>query len=205
MSSMDDTTRDAVARARDAVSDLAYLVGSRGGSNDLALLGEVARIADRLTATEVELVTCVQDSGAAERVEGLQTEAWLRLSARHTYPDAVMRTQAADTLRSMPRTARAWQQGVIGWGEVRAIVCEARPLNRHQRADPDQRSDDPQHQAMPRRKIAAADKQASAQAGQHEQDDDDHAGRHAGSAHADAPGQRQDEADRGRQRAAKKA
>jgi hypothetical protein len=129
MSQMDDTTRDAVTRLREAAADVAFLVGTRGGGNDLALLEQVLPLIDRQMAAVVDATSNVMATSAAEKTDGLQTESWLRLVGRRTYGDAKMLTQACETLRHMPRTWAAWRDGVIGWGEVRLIVLEANSLN----------------------------------------------------------------------------
>jgi hypothetical protein len=131
MSQMDDTTRDAVTRLREAAADVAFLVGTRGGGNDLALLEHLLPMADTIMAAAVDATSNVMATSAAEKTDGLSTESWLRLVGRRTYGDAKMLTQVSQTLRHMPRTWAAWRDGVIGWGEVRLIVLEANSLNRH--------------------------------------------------------------------------
>jgi hypothetical protein len=134
MSPMDETTRDAVTRLREAASDVAFLVGTRGGGNDLALLEHLLPMADTIMAAAVDATSNVMATSAAEKTDGLSTESWLRLVGRRTYGDAKMLTQACETLRHMPRTWAAWRDGVIGWGEVRLIVLEANSLNHEQLA-----------------------------------------------------------------------
>jgi hypothetical protein len=83
---------------------------------------------DTAQAAVVELTSQVQQRGSAERSAGLPLEYLLALETRLTGADRRMVASAAETLRGVPHLARAFQDGRVGWAEVRAIVCEVRSL-----------------------------------------------------------------------------
>lgn len=131
---MDTESRRRLARLGDAVDAAVADRPDAGGSNDLGELLRLLAMVDRLTARATALAGRVLATGAAEKRGGMELEAMLRVSARRTHGDARTLAVAGEVLGSMSRTAEMFADGVIGWGEVRAIVHAARALNAEQRA-----------------------------------------------------------------------
>lgn len=131
---LDSESRRRLGRLEAAVDAAVADRPDAGGSNDLGELLELLTVVDRLTARATELAGRVLATGAAEKRAGMELEALLRVSARRTHGDARTLALAGEVLESMPRTAATFAGGVIGWGEVRAIVRAARDLNADDRA-----------------------------------------------------------------------
>jgi uncharacterized protein DUF222 len=80
------------------------------------------RTADGLFATAIELL----DRSQIEEASGLSEELLLQLQARRMGSEARMITNAASSLRAMPNLSSTFKQGVVSWGQVRAIVSACR-------------------------------------------------------------------------------
>ena len=93
----------------------------------------------KLDARIVALAGRVQRSGTIERIEGLTLDASLSLTHRLPSADRSMLLTAADVLADMPETARLFEAAELSWGQVRAVVAEARRLTAEQRAALDER------------------------------------------------------------------
>ncbi|HSK22778.1 MAG TPA: hypothetical protein VK906_06365, partial [Egicoccus sp.] len=52
----------------------------------------------------------------------------MALKTNATFGDRRFLTGAREVLRHMPNVRAAFDAGVLGWGQVRVIVSEARPL-----------------------------------------------------------------------------
>jgi hypothetical protein len=131
-----DDVRDAARQLRQAAARLVSLA-TKDGRVEGWRAGGVADhpvALDAAQAAAVELTSHVQVRGSSERSAGLPLEYLLALETRLTGPDRRMLASAAETLRTMPHLARAFQAGHVGWAEVRAIVCEVRSLPADARA-----------------------------------------------------------------------
>jgi hypothetical protein len=95
---------------------------------ELGALRTTLHALDTAQAAAVELTSHVQQRGSAERSAGLPLEYLLALETRLTGPDRRMLASTAETLRTMPHLTAAFQAGLVGWAEVRTIVCEVRTL-----------------------------------------------------------------------------
>ena len=93
----------------------------------------------RLDAEIVELTGVVARSGTIEALEGVPLDTALNLVHRLPSADRSMQLTAADVLGHMPATAALFRAAELSWGQVRAIVAEARRLTRDQRAALDAR------------------------------------------------------------------
>jgi hypothetical protein len=122
--------RAAVAAARAALVEVHRIAAARGVSagGELAGLAELVETLDRGHAAALALVDRIETAGLAERKAGLPLESWLGLKTRATFGDRRFLVGAREVLRHLPNVGRAFEQGVLGWGQVRAIVAEARPL-----------------------------------------------------------------------------
>jgi hypothetical protein len=116
-----------LARAAERLVDLATTHGRPEGG-ELGALRTTLHALDTAQAAAVELTSHVQQRGTAERSAGLPLEYLLALETRLTGPDRRMLASTAETLRTMPHLTAAFQAGLVGWAEVRAIVCEVRTL-----------------------------------------------------------------------------
>jgi hypothetical protein len=119
--------------AAERLVDLAAKDG-RAEGGELGALQTTLWALDAAQAAAVELTSHVQQRGSAERSAGLPLEYLLALETRLTGPDRRMLASAAETLRTMPHLTAAFQAGLVGWAEVRSIVCEARTLPVEDRA-----------------------------------------------------------------------
>jgi hypothetical protein len=125
-----EDVRDAakqLARAAERLVDLATTQGRVEGG-ELGALRTTLHALDTAQAAAVELTSHVQQRGSAERSAGLPLEYLLALETRLTGPDRRMLASTAETLRTMPHLTAAFQAGLVGWAEVRTIVCEVRTL-----------------------------------------------------------------------------
>lgn len=136
--------RDSVRRAaRDLARAAERLValaadGERAEGGELgALLATVAAL-DVGQAAATELAARAERAGSAERSAGLPVEGLLALSTRMPHPDRRMLLSAAGALRDLPHLRRAFQEGAVGWAEVRGVVCELRDLPADARARVDE-------------------------------------------------------------------
>src|SRR5438309_6654122 len=84
------------------------------------------RHADALNAIAAETIGA---RGGLESTTGLSSEIALMLEGRRTGSEARMLTQTATTLRAMPETARAFANGEVSYGQVRAIVLAVRHVD----------------------------------------------------------------------------
>jgi hypothetical protein len=125
-----EDVRDVARQLRDVAGRLVALATKDGRveGGELAALQTTLSALDTAQAAAVELTSHVQQRGSAERSAGLPLEHLLALETRLTGADRRMLASAAETLRSMPHLGRAFQDGKVGWAEVRAIVCEVRTL-----------------------------------------------------------------------------
>ena len=132
--------RDAARQLRQAAERLVSLATEQGRveGGELGALQTTLHALDAAQAAAVELTSHVQQRGTSERSAGLPLEYLLALETRLTGPDRRMLASAAETLRTMPHLARAFQAGQAGWAEVRAIVCEVRSLPADARAKVDE-------------------------------------------------------------------
>jgi hypothetical protein len=94
-----------------------------------------ARLAQRarLDAEIIELTGVVARSGTIEKLEGVPLDTALNLVHRMPAADRSMQLTAADVLADMPATTGLFRAGELSWGQVRAIVIEARRLSRDER------------------------------------------------------------------------
>lgn len=83
----------------------------------------------RLDAEIVRLVGRVQRSGTIETVEGMTLDAALVVTQQMPAAGSAMLLTASDVLAHMPATMRMLEDRQLSWGQVRAIVAEARRLN----------------------------------------------------------------------------
>ncbi|HSK23693.1 MAG TPA: DUF222 domain-containing protein [Egicoccus sp.] len=122
--------RAAVAEVRAALGRLRAIVDDRtvSAGGELAGLAELLDTLDAAHATAVALTDRIETSGLAERRAGLPLESWLALKTNAMFGDRRFLTGAREVLRHMPNVAAAFDAGVLGWGQVRVIVSEARPL-----------------------------------------------------------------------------
>jgi hypothetical protein len=122
--------RAAVADVRAAVARLRAVVDERAVSSGGELAGLAALLAalDAGQATAVALVDRIESAGLAERKAGLPLESVLALRTNTTFGDRRFLTGVREVLRHLPNVHKAFDRGVLGWGQVRAIVSEARPL-----------------------------------------------------------------------------
>ena len=67
-------------------------------------------------------------SGVVERVEGGPLEWALGMACRLTGADRRMIVAAGETLGHLPTVDALWEQGLVSWGQVRAIVLAVRRL-----------------------------------------------------------------------------
>ena len=122
--------RAAVAAARAALAEVHRIAAAHEVSSggELAGLVELIETLDRGHAAALELADRIETSGLAERRAGLPLESLLGLKTRATFGDRRFLTGARDVLRHLPNVKAAFDAGLLGWGQVRAIVSEARPL-----------------------------------------------------------------------------
>ena len=132
----EDDVRDAARQLRAAADRLVSLATKDGRveGGELGALQTTLHALDTAQAAAVQLTSQVQVRGSSERSAGLPLEYLLALETRLTGPDRRMLASAAETLRVMPHLARAFQDGQVGWAEVRSIVCEVRTLPADARA-----------------------------------------------------------------------
>jgi hypothetical protein len=131
--------RDAARQLRAAADRLVSLAtqDGRAEGGELGALQTTLHALDTAQAAAVELTSQVQQRGSAERSAGLPLEHLLAMKSRLTGADRRMLASTAETLRTMPHLARAFQHGQVGWAEVRSIVCEVRSLPVEARAQID--------------------------------------------------------------------
>jgi hypothetical protein len=122
--------RAAVATARAALLEVHRIASVRGvsGGGELAALAELVETLDRGHAAALELVDRIECEGLAERKARLPLENLLAVETNATFGDRRFLTGAREVLRHLPNVKAAFDAGVLGWGQVRAIVSEARPL-----------------------------------------------------------------------------
>jgi hypothetical protein len=96
------------------------------------------RLADALTAAAVGLLP----EGSLEESCGLPADMVLGLQGRRMGSEARMITRSAAQLRSMPRLSDALSDGMVSWGQVRAIVSSVSRVPAAGRAAVDQLIDD---------------------------------------------------------------
>lgn len=109
--------------------------GAEAWSQLVATLDELARLQARV----VTLAGRVQRSGTIERIEGLTLDATLSLTHRLTQADRSMLLTVAEVLADMPRTREQFDAGGFSWGQIRAIVVDAKRLSAEQRGALDAR------------------------------------------------------------------
>ncbi|MEX2503354.1 MAG: DUF222 domain-containing protein [Egicoccus sp.] len=122
--------RAAVATAKEALDQVRRIAAARevSGGGELAALTELVSTLDRGHSAALELVDRIECEGLAERRAGLPLESLLAMQTNATYGDRRFLTGARDVLRHLPNVRAAFDAEVLGWGQVRAIVSEARPL-----------------------------------------------------------------------------
>jgi hypothetical protein len=122
--------RAAVAAASAAIEQAHAIATTHGVSagGELAGLAELLTVLDRGHAAAVALVDRIESQGLAERRAGLPLENVLALHTNATFGDRRFLLGAREVLRHLPNVKVAFDAGVLGWGQVRAIVSEARPL-----------------------------------------------------------------------------
>ena len=128
--------RAAVGAARAAIEQAHAIATTQGVSagGELAGLAELLTVVDRAQATAVALVDRIETEGLSERRAGLPLENVLALHTNATFGDRRFLIGAHEVLRHLPNVKAAFDTGVLGWGQVRAIVSEARPLTLDLRA-----------------------------------------------------------------------
>ncbi|MFA9430307.1 hypothetical protein [Egicoccus sp. AB-alg2] len=133
--------RLAIRHAAAAVERVRVLAADRAvtGNGELAGLLELLATADTCQAAVVELVDRIEAGSLAERRAGLPLEGLLALQSKATFGDRRFLHTVRDVLACMPNVRAAFHAGALGWGQVRAIVCEAGPLTVALRAELDQR------------------------------------------------------------------
>ncbi|MFA9429189.1 HNH endonuclease [Egicoccus sp. AB-alg2] len=133
--------RLAIRHAAAAMERVRVLAADRAvsGNGELAGLLELLATADTCQAAVVELVDRIEDGSLAERRAGLPLEGLLALQSKATFGDRRFLHTVRDVLACMPNVKAAFHAGALGWGQVRAIVCEAGPLTVALRAELDQR------------------------------------------------------------------
>jgi hypothetical protein len=125
-----EDVRDVARQLREVARRLVSLATEQGRAEggELGALRTTLHALDTAQAAAVELTSQVQQRGSAERSAGLPLEHLLAMTSRLTGADRRMLASTAETLRTMPHLARAFQHGQVGWAEVRSIVCEVRTL-----------------------------------------------------------------------------
>jgi hypothetical protein len=78
-------------------------------------------------------------SGVCERVEGGPLEWAIGMACRLTGADRRMIVAAGETLSQLPSVQKLWADGLLTWGQVRAIVLAVRRLPIPSRRELDQR------------------------------------------------------------------
>ncbi|MFA9428985.1 HNH endonuclease signature motif containing protein [Egicoccus sp. AB-alg2] len=133
--------RLAIRHAAAAVERVRVLAADRAvsGNGELAGLLELLATADTCQAAVVELVDRIEAGSLSERRAGLPLEGLLALQSKATFGDRRFLHTVRDVLACMPNVRAAFHAGALGWGQVRAIVCEAGPLTVALRAELDQR------------------------------------------------------------------
>lgn len=109
------------------------------GAQAWSELCELSARRARLDARIVELTGIVARSGTIETLEGVTLDTALNLVTRAPSSDRAMQLTAADVLRDMPATMRLFAAGQLSWGQVRAIVAEAKRFGRDARLQLDAR------------------------------------------------------------------
>jgi hypothetical protein len=130
------SVRDAARELTRAARRLVEVATSEGRpeGGELGALLDTLRALDVAQAAAVELTGRSQLRSTAERSAGLPFEHLLAMQSRLTSGDRRMLQSVAETLGAMPHLARAFQDGWVGWAEIRAITCEVRDLAAHDRA-----------------------------------------------------------------------
>ncbi|MFA9430941.1 HNH endonuclease [Egicoccus sp. AB-alg2] len=131
----------AIRHAAAAVERVRVLAADRAvtGNGELAGLLELLATADTCQAAVVELVDRIEAGSLSERRAGLPLEGLLALQSKATFGDRRFLHTVRDVLACMPNVKAAFHAGALGWGQVRAVVCEAGPLTVALRAELDQR------------------------------------------------------------------
>lgn len=110
-----------------------------GGAEAWSQLCAALSARAKLDARIVTLAGRVQRSGTIERIEGLTLDAALSLTHRLPSADRSMLLTAAHVLADMHETRRLFEAEELSWGQVRAVVAEARRLSAEERAALDER------------------------------------------------------------------
>ncbi|HEX9694915.1 MAG TPA: hypothetical protein VGB64_01215 [Actinomycetota bacterium] len=108
-------SEEAITRAVDTAREAA-------ANATIAERAEVLAAAMRGADALIAIATSVIAAGGIQAVEGRPVEHLLRTQARCTSWDAATLAGAADSLRVMPALASAFDDGLVSWSQVRAIL-----------------------------------------------------------------------------------
>lgn len=139
---LDEPLRAAITDVRRAMGRVLALATDPdlGASGDAsAMMVALLSTLDLGHAAAVAVTDQIESGHRAKDRSGLSLEGRLALHTRWTFGDRRALTRVAEALRGLPNVRRAFHAGEIGWGQVRAIVAEARPLNADARVELDAR------------------------------------------------------------------
>jgi hypothetical protein len=95
--------------------------------------GPVDQITSALRGVDATMARVLRLLAQAGPRDGLSVRRQVGLIAGATGADAAFLDRAVEVLRPMGRTQSAFDDGLLGWGQVRGIVLAARPLSVAQR------------------------------------------------------------------------
>lgn len=134
-----DQVQDLRRRAHRMLEDV---VDPVVGGGELGALADLAALADTVQAAMVTVTARVESEMLAQRRAGLPLTDLLALDTRLTYGQRTGLVRAAAGLERMPALAAAFRAGLVGFGEVQAVLADARRLDRDARAVLDASFDD---------------------------------------------------------------
>ena len=106
----------------------------RAAGDPLAELANDLRLLDRAYADIIARIDRLLADRTAPHHAGIGLEQLLSLQGRASGGDARLLVRVARTLRQLPRLAAAFDQGLLSWGQVRALCTMAARLQAEQRA-----------------------------------------------------------------------
>lgn len=111
--------------------------GEDGAPFGLPVLQEVPELAaaldqlvaaDRAVAVALDHLVRLTASHVAETATGVGLDGWLTIVARRTRSDRRMLRLVVEMCRRLPRVHACFREGLLSWGQMRAVALEARAV-----------------------------------------------------------------------------